>query len=29
VLFGIAGFWCLALPIAVIGGLLLRRAELQ
>jgi uncharacterized membrane protein YoaK (UPF0700 family) len=28
-LFGMAGFWCLLLPIAVIGGLLLRRAELQ
>jgi uncharacterized membrane protein YoaK (UPF0700 family) len=27
-LFGLAGFWCLLLPIAVIGGLLLR-AELQ
>lgn len=27
-LYGMAGFWCLLLPIAVIGGLLLRRAEL-
>jgi uncharacterized membrane protein YoaK (UPF0700 family) len=26
VLFGMAGFWCLLLPIAVIGGLLLWRA---
>lgn len=27
VLFGRVGFWCLLLPVAVIGGLLLRRAD--
>jgi uncharacterized membrane protein YoaK (UPF0700 family) len=26
VLFGMAGFWCLLLPVAIIGGLVLRRA---
>jgi uncharacterized membrane protein YoaK (UPF0700 family) len=27
VLFGVVGFWCLLLPVAVISGLLLRRAD--
>ena len=27
VLFGVVGFWCLLLPVAVLSGLLLRRAD--
>lgn len=27
VLFGRVGFWCLLLPVAIIGGLLLRRTD--